>query len=106
MVSIFKKATFYSNTDLLTSQLFYNEKLTRNDMFLPKWFEKGIITIVDVIEDSGVLMKLDNIKRKYSIDHVNPLHYLRVQKKMSNALYKNIISVKFTRWRDLLFHSN
>ena len=61
-------------------------------MFLPKWFEKGIITIADVIEDSGVLMKLDDIKRKYSIDHVNPLHYLRIQQNVKCFIQKYKLS--------------
>ena len=87
-----KRQDFYSNTDLLTSPLWYNEKLTCKDMFLPKWFEKGIITIADVIEDSGVLMKLDDIKRKYSIDHINPLHYLRVQKNVKCFIQKYKLS--------------
>ena len=81
MASIFKNARFLLKYTLINlSLLWYNEKLSCDNMFLPKWFEKGITTIADVIEDSGVLMKLDDMKRMYSIDHVNPLHYLRVQK--------------------------
>ena len=74
--------------DLLSSPLWYNSKMAYQEMYLPKWYEKGIVTIADVTNDLGIVMDLDTIKRLYDIDSINPLHYLRVQQNVKQYLKK------------------
>ena len=64
--------------DLLTNPLWYNPKLSDN-MYLPTWSNKGINMVLDVINDKGFPMEITEIKQLYSIQNINPLHYLRVQ---------------------------
>ena len=57
-------------------------------MYLPTWYKKGIVTVVDVINDSDTVMDLDTIKRVYGINTINRLHYLRVQQNVIEFLKK------------------
>ena len=75
--------------DLFSSPLWYNSEMACQEMFLPKWYEKGIVTIADVTNDLGVVMDLDTIKRLYNIDSINPLHYLRVQQNVKQYMKKH-----------------
>ena len=58
------------------------------DMYLPKWYEKGIMTIGDVTDNSGSLLEIDTLKRHYGIDIINPLHYLRVKQNVKELFKK------------------
>ena len=53
--------------------------MSYQEMYLPTWYKKAIVTVVDVINDSGTVMDLDTIKRVYGINTINRLRYLRVQ---------------------------
>ena len=58
-------------------------------MFFPNWFDKGITTVSDVLNSDGLIKTLDELKKDFSIDKINPLHYLRVQQNVKKFL-KNI----------------
>ena len=74
-----------SITDLLTSPLWYNPKLSDN-MFLPIWSNKGINIVLDVVNKQGFPMKMNEIKSVYFFQNINPLHYLRVQQTVKRFL--------------------
>ena len=76
------------NADLLTCPLWYNNKMICEDMYLPKWYEKGIITIADVTDHSGSVLEIDILKRDYGIEVINPLHYIRVKQNVKEFLKK------------------
>ena len=62
--------------------------MSYQEMYLPTWYEKGIVTVADVINDLGTVMDLDTIKGVYGINTINPLHYLRVQQNLKEFLKK------------------
>ena len=63
---------------LISYPLWYNGKMPCRDIYLPKWHEKGITTVADIVDDHGNVIDIDTIKKVYSIEKINPLHYLRV----------------------------
>ena len=75
-----------TQTDVLTSPLWYNKKISLTPMYLPKWLEKGITTVSDVVNTDGAVLKIDKLKHMYSIHHLNPLHYLRVHQNIKSLL--------------------
>ena len=60
------KGAVKTNSDLFSSPLWYNSKMSCHDMYIPIWFEKGIKTISDIINPNSFIT-------------INPLHYLRVK---------------------------
>ena len=87
-IKISNKQEIKNGTDLLTSPLWYNTEMSYQEMYLPTWYEKGIVTVADVINDLGTVMELDTLKRVYGINTINPLHYLRVQQNVKEFLKK------------------
>ena len=47
------KSAVKTNSDLFSSPLWYNSKMSCHDMYIPIWFEKGIKTISDIIKPNG-----------------------------------------------------
>ena len=62
--------------------------MSSQEMYLPTWYEKGIVTVADVINDLVTVMDFDTLKRVYGINTINPLHYLRVQQNVKEFLKK------------------
>ena len=85
-IKISNKQEIKNGTDLLTILLWYNSEMSYQEMYLPKWYEKGIVTVADVINDSGTVMDLDRVKRVYGLNTINPLHYLRLQQNVKKLL--------------------
>ena len=75
-VHISNKQEFKNHVDILTSPLWYNTTMSYKEMYLPKWYDRGIVSICDVIDIAGNVMDLDKIKSTYNIESINPLHYL------------------------------
>ena len=48
-------------------------------MYFPKWYKKGIITISDILDSEGTFLTLEELREIYSLDHINPLNYIRVK---------------------------
>ena len=44
-----------------------------------KRYEKGMVTVSYVVNDSGTVIRIDTIKKVYSINTINPPHYSRAQ---------------------------
>ena len=87
-VKLSGKQNIENGTILITSPLWYNINMPCKEMYLPKWYEKGIVTIADVTDNFGNIMDLDTIKSTYGIETINPLHYLRVQQNIKMFLRK------------------
>ena len=78
-----------NNTDLLSSPLWYNKIIPSKDMYLPKWLEKGIVSVSDILKSDGSVMTLDEIRYKYNFTSINPLHFLRVQRNVKDMIKKH-----------------
>ena len=82
------KQTFHTETDVVTSPLWYNKNISLTPMYLTQLLDKGITTVSDVIDSDGAVLKMDQLKQIYSIHHLNPLHYLRVQQTIKSLFKK------------------
>ena len=78
-----------NNTDLLSSPLWYNKIIPSKDMYLPKWLEKGIVSVSDILKSDGSVMTLDEIRYKYNFTSINRLHFLRVQRNVKDMIKKH-----------------
>ena len=48
-IKISNKQEIKNGADLLISPLWYNREMSYQEMYLPTWYKKGIVTVVDVI---------------------------------------------------------
>jgi len=68
-----------SNKSWLSMPIWYNDKLSKEILYLPKWFKKGIFWIGDVIGNNGQVLSKEDISNKYNLMEINFLEYLRVR---------------------------
>ena len=85
-IQISNKQNYKNSRDVLVSPLWYNHKMSYREMYIPKWYQRGIVTISDIIDTTGTVMDIDTIKSVYNIDIINPLHYLRVKQNVKEFL--------------------
>ena len=69
-----------TNTQLLTAPLWYNNILSKELMFDENWHSKGIMTVSDVLTESGTFLSTDQLQDMYRLRSLNFLFYLRVKK--------------------------
>ena len=89
------KIAVKTNSDLFSSPLWYNSKMSCHDMYIPIWFQKGIKTISDIINPNGLIMTMDEVKHQYSFSTINPLHYLRVKHNVKQYIKKYKFDEKY-----------
>ena len=68
---------------VVTSPLWYNTNMSCHEMFIPNWFEMAITAVTHL---DGSIKTLDKVKQEYSINSINPLHYLRVLQNVKKFL--------------------
>ena len=74
--------------DLLASPLWFNERISKEIMFMPTWYRNGIEIVADVMNKFGNMLELDQLKHMYVIGHIDPLNYLTVKQNVNIFLYK------------------
>ena len=63
-----------SNFDIHNSTLWFNEHISKESLFFPKWAKHGISIVGDVITSDGVLLSREQIAQTYNFN-VNILEY-------------------------------
>ena len=74
-----------SNFDIHNSTLWFNEHISKESLFFPKWAKHGISIVGDVITSDGVLLSREQIAQTYN--YINILEYFRLK-----SLIKKFIS--------------
>ena len=74
-----------SNVDVLTSSIWYNNFMSKNNMYLQTWSNSGINVVGDVIDPEGQLLSMDDMKQKFDMN-INFLHYYMVKKIVSEFI--------------------
>ena len=59
-----------SGQDVLSVPLWYNENVSRNNMFKPYIYKKGLIVIGNLLQEGKFLSKED-LELSYGISHIN-----------------------------------
>ena len=58
--------------------LWYNENVSRNNMFKPYMYKKGLIVIGNLLQEGKILSK-DDLELSYGISHINFLDYYQLK---------------------------
>ena len=99
-----KKAS--CNQDILSSSLWYNRQLSKNNLFYQDWFNKGIHTIGDVVDSEGIIHDYKVLKRKYDLN-INILNYYTVKGLVNQFIARNRVGDDFEITRPQIpFHIN
>ena len=77
--NVLNNQIFQSKSHLLTSPIWYNNKISAEPLFFSDWYLKGIITVSDILDPRGTIMRCNQLQRLYNLDHVNFLSYLHVK---------------------------
>ena len=74
-----------NSNDIFASPLWYNPKISKTELNLPKWSKHGISYVGDLLHSNGTLISQKDLEQKYTPLETNFLEYLRV--KMCVELY-------------------
>ena len=72
---------------VLCSSLWYNPAITKAQLYLPHWYEKGILTVGDVMYKNSAYISQNKLQKIYSIKTIF-LDYHRVVTCVSGLLTK------------------
>ena len=67
-----------SDQDVLSVPLWNNENVSRNNMFKPYLYKKGLIVIGNLLQEGKFLSKED-LELSYGISHINFLDYYQLK---------------------------
>ena len=70
---------FKDNCMLMSTPLWYNETISNEVLFLPKWFNKNIYNIGDLLHENGQVLSKEDISKKFSFTNINILDYYRIR---------------------------
>ena len=99
---------------ILTTPLWYNKKLSKEHLFIPDWYNKGIVFISDILDsqNGSDIMPLEKLETLYGITEKKFLHYLRVKGlckqflKNNNYNKNNFIRPNIPNHIKILYNSN
>ena len=52
-----------NNNDILSSPIWYNLLVSKNILYIPKWFQSGILTIGDIVNEQGHVLDQKEIEK-------------------------------------------
>ena len=82
-----KSKTPRNNFEILQSCIWYNTQLSGEPLFFPKWYNKGISLIGDIVESTGDIMTLQKIEKTFGLK-INFLEYHRVNTLVNKFIAK------------------
>ena len=53
--------------------------VSKNILYIPKWFQRGILTIGDIVNEQGHVSDQKEIEKKFNLSQINFLGYHRVK---------------------------
>ena len=77
--------------NLLCMPLWYNEQISKSNLFKPKWYKHGIAVVGDIISD-GIILSKETIELLYDLPDINFLDYYQVRADVNNFLITNLIN--------------
>ena len=76
---LFQKYKPCNLEQIMSTPLWYNPKMSTENLYLPTWYKKGIRTFSDVIDSDGNFITAEELRKKYSFSNINPLDYICVK---------------------------
>ena len=76
-----------NESELLRNCIWYNSKISKNTIFFPDWYKKGIYLVNDIINTEGNVLSIRDLKNKFNIN-VNILNYYTIKAKIEIYMSK------------------
>ena len=73
--------------ELLRNCIWYNSQISKNIIFFPDWYKKGIYLVDDIINSDGKLISIRDLNKKYNIN-INILNYYTMKVKIELFMSK------------------
>ena len=70
-----------NESELLRNCIWYNSQISKNTIFFPDWYKKGIYLVNDIINTEGKILSIRDLKYKFNIN-VNILNYYTIKAKI------------------------
>ena len=51
------------NTDIMSSPIWYNPMISKIPMFIPAWYNKGVVSVGDILNTTGSVLEIIDIKK-------------------------------------------
>ena len=77
-----------SFSDTLRTFLWYNSEISKNTLYFPDWYRKGIHMIADIIDSECKTLSLRYLNNKYNTN-INILNYYTIKTKVDQYLAKH-----------------
>ena len=71
--------------------LWYNEQISKCNLFKPKWYKHGIAVVGDNISD-GIILSKEATELLYDLPNINFLDYYQVRADVNNFLTTNLMN--------------
>ena len=81
-----------NNHEILRSCIWYNSTISKNPLFFPDWYMKGIYVVDDIIKNDSKLISSTDLNRKFGIN-LNILNYYTMKAKLAPLLSNHLHSV-------------
>ena len=52
--------------DILSSPLWYNPLKSEHEVYFPSWFNKGIVTVGDIVDNRGTILEQKDTQKKFN----------------------------------------
>ena len=84
-----KKYKTRNNTQLLSTPLWKNPRISNTPLYLPNWFKNKIYFVTDIINQLGSVMNINELNLKYPTLVTNFLEHHRVKKLVEKYIQNN-----------------
>ena len=78
-VTLCENIPIRSNTEILSTLLWYSPKISKAILNLPNWSKQGIIVVGDLLDNRGNIISQTKLEDKYTHLKMNFLEYLRIK---------------------------
>ena len=85
MIIYLENQAITNTKELLLSPLWFNPKISKNKLFLPKWFSNGITLVGDILNNQGEILSQVQLKQKFKFQ-INFLEYHHVKLNIKDFL--------------------
>ena len=78
-VTLCENIPIRSNTEILSTLLWYSPKISKAILNLPNWSKQGIIVVGDLLDNRGNIISQTKLEDKYTHLKMNFLEYLQIK---------------------------
>ena len=90
-----KSQKIESYSELARNCIWYNSNISKNTLFFADWYKKGIYTVSDIIDTTGEMLSLKDLKEKYNFKP-NILNYYTIKAKIELYMSKYKFQERYT----------